>query len=63
MRSGALIWKATYGMRRRPEQTSRKKKENKKRNLIVISCTWEIRLSPNENQESQIQKMLKKGLQ
>ena len=30
MRSGSLIWKATYGMRRRPEQTSRKKKGKQK---------------------------------
>ena len=30
MRSGALIWKATYGMCRRPEQTGRKKNEKKK---------------------------------
>ena len=30
IRSGALIWKATYGIRRRPKQTSRKKKGKQK---------------------------------
>ena len=34
------------------ESWERKKKER----LIVMSCTWKIRLSPNENQESQIEK-------
>ena len=38
-----------------------KKKERTKEKLIVMSCTWKIRLFLNENQESQIQeKMWKK---
>ena len=35
----------------------RTKKKEQKEKLIVMSCTWKIRLSLNENQESQIQKM------
>ena len=38
---------------------TRKNKRQKKGKLIVISCTWEIWLSPNKNQESQIQKLKK----
>ena len=41
------------------ESWERKKK--KKEKLIVMSCTWKIRLSPNENQESQIQKKIEKN--
>ena len=42
------------------DKNKRRKKEEKKK-LIVMSCTWKIRLSPNENQESQVQKCKKKN--
>ena len=35
-----------------------KEKTQQKEKLIVMSCTWKIWLSPNENQESQIQKKM-----
>ena len=35
----------------------RKKEKKEQKKLIVMSCTWKIRLSPNENQESQFKKM------
>ena len=48
----------------RPFKKKRKKKRmnKRKRKLIVMSCTWKIRLSLNENQESRknVEKMMKK---
>ena len=37
------------------------KKKRTKEKLIIMSCTWKIRLSPNENQECQVQKCKKKN--
>ena len=54
LRSDAPIWKAFYGTCRCPEQMSQKNNEKRtKEKMIVMSCTWKIRLSLNENQECQ----------
>ena len=57
LRSDASIWKAFYGTCRCPEQIKKMKKRTKEK-IIVMSCTWKIRLSLNENQECR--KMQKK---
>ena len=62
LRSDSSIWKALYGTCRCLEQMSHKKNEKRtKEKIIVMSCTWKIRLSLNKNQECQkkCQKMMK----
>ena len=46
----------------RQTMRTRKRKRNKKikEKLIVMSCTWKIRLSLNKNQEAKFKKNLKK---
>ena len=48
----------------RSRQTTKKKTKNKntkeKEKLIVMSCTWKIRLGLNKNQEKNVEKMMKK---
>ena len=45
----------------RNRQIMKKKTKQENEKLIVMSCTWKIQLSPNENQESQIQKNVLKN--
>ena len=65
MRRDASTWRAIYDMRCCPKKTNheneKKKKQRKKEKLIVMSCTWKIRLSLNKNQEEKnVEKIMKK---